>query len=200
LDTGRAYKLRKKGMDKVKHGLKFAGIGGIFYLLGMYLIHLGGLDFSSISDWWFRGILVFFIILSIVILKGENKGFLSFREGFTVGMITTGFLTVFIAISTWLYCDYLNPMYTDNYEQEYRTIQYEKMMRRYIAEEWKKDTITPGAIDTIQRGLDMYVKNQVGFLFTTGGQILSNFLHSLFWGIMISLTVSLLARKVEGEE
>lgn len=187
-------------MNTIKHGLKFASIGGIFYLLGMYLIHLGGLDFSSISDWWFRGILVIFIILSIVILKGQNKGFLNFIEAFKVGMTTTGFLTVFIAISTWLYCDYLNPMYTENYENEYRSMQYEKMMRRYIAEEWKKDTITPGAIDTIQRGLDLYVKNQVGFLFTTRGQVISNFFHSFFWGIMISLTVGLLARNVKEEE
>ena len=124
-------------MNTIKHGLKFASIGGIFYLLGMYLIHLGGLDFSSISDWWFRGILVIFIILSIVILKGQNKGFLNFIEAFKVGMTTTGFLTVFIAISTWLYCDYLNPMYTENYENEYRSMQYEKMMRRYIAEDAK---------------------------------------------------------------
>lgn len=187
-------------MDKIKHGLKFAAVGGLLYLLGLYLIHLGGLDFSSISEWWFRGILVFFVILTIVMLKGKNNGFLTFVEGFQIGMITTGFLAVFVAISTWLYCDYLNPMYTENYEKEYRAMHYEKMMRRYIADEWARDTITPGARDTIQRGLDLNVKNQVGRLFTTGGQVQSNFLYSFFWGIMISLTVALLARKVEGEE
>lgn len=187
-------------MNKIKHGLKFAAIGGLVYLLGLYLIHLGGLDFSSISEWWFRGVLVFFVILTIVIRKGRNNGFLTFVEGFQVGMITTGFLAVFIAISTWLYCDYLNPMYTENYEKQYRTMHYEKMMRRYIADEWGRDTITPGAIDTIQRGLDLNVKNQVGFLFTTAGQVQSNFLYSFFWGIMISLTVALLARDIdEGE-
>ncbi|WMX13661.1 MULTISPECIES: DUF4199 domain-containing protein [unclassified Aureispira] len=186
-------------MDIVKHGLKFAAVGGLLYLLGVYLIHLGGLDFTSISEWWFRGILVFFVILSIVLRKGSNNGYLSFLEGFKIGMITTAFLAIFIAISTWLYCDYLNPMYTDNYEQQYRTMHYEKMMRRYIAETWNRDTITPGAIDTIQRGLDLNINNHVGYLFTTGGQVQSNFLYSFFWGIMISFTVALLARNVKEE-
>lgn len=187
-------------MNKIKHGLKFAAIGGLMYLLGLYLIHLGGLDFSTISEWWFRGVLVFFVILSIVLKKGQNSGFLTFVEGFEIGMITTSFLAIFIAISTWLYCDYLNPMYTENYEAQYRALHYEKMMRRYIADEWARDTITPGAIDTIQRGLDLNIKNQVGHLFTTAGQVQSNFLYSFFWGIMISLTVALLARNVQEED
>jgi hypothetical protein len=187
-------------MDIIKHGLKFATIGGILYLLGLYLIHLGGLDFSSISEWWFRGVLVFFVILSIVLQKGQNNGFLSFVEGFQVGMATTCFLAISIAIGTWLYCDHLNPMYTDNYEDQYRTMHYEKMMREYIAETWERDTITPGAIDTIQRGLDLNVNNYVGHLFTTAGQVQSNFIYSLFWGIMISLTVALLARNVDEED
>ncbi|MBL4649537.1 MAG: DUF4199 domain-containing protein [Aureispira sp.] len=184
-------------MDIIKHGLKVATIGGILYLLGLYLIHLEGLDFSSISEWWFRGVLVFFVILSIVLIKGQNNGFLNFTEGFKVGMATTCFLSVFIAISTWLYCDYLNPMYTENYEKEYRSMHYEKMMRKYIADEWNRDTITPGAIDTVQRGLDLNIRNYVGHLFTTAGQVQSNFLYSFFWGIMFSLTVALLARKVD---
>lgn len=184
-------------MDTVKHGLKFASVGGILYLLGVYLIHLAGLDFSSISEWWFRGVLVFFVILSIIIQKGRNDGLLSFVEGFQIGLATTGFLAVFIAISTWLYCDYLNPMYTKNYEEQYRTMHYDKMMRRYIAEEWKRDTVTPGARDTIQRGLDLNIKNYVGHLFTTAGQVKSNLLYSVFWGIMISFTVALLARNIK---
>ena len=166
----------------------------------LYLIHLEGLEFSAISEWWFRGILVFFVILSILIQRGKNNGFLNFKEGFQLGMATTCFLAVFITISTWLYCDYLNPMYTENYEKEYREMHYEKMMRRYIAKHWERDTITPGAIDTIQRGLDLNIKNQVGQLFTTEGQVKSNFLYSFFWGIMISLTVALLARNVKEDE
>lgn len=187
-------------MDIVKHGLKFGAVGGLLYLLGLHLIHLGGLDFSSLSEWWFRGILVFFVILSIVLLKGQNNGFLSFVEGFKVGMSTTGFLSIFIAISTWVSCEYLNPTYTENYEKQYRAMHYEKMMRKHIADKWGRDTITQGAIDTVQRGLDLNVKNQVGHLFTTAGQIQSNFLYTFFWGIMISLTVALLARNVDEEE
>jgi hypothetical protein len=183
-------------MDTIKYGLKFAAVGGLLYLLGLYLIHLGGLDFSSISDWWFRGILVFFVLITIVVKKGQNNGFLNFEEGFKVGMVTTVFLTVFIAIGTWLYCDYLNPMYTDNYKEQYRALHYEQMMREYIAKKWERDTITPGAIDTVQGGLDLNEK-YVGHLFTTAGQVQSNFLHSFFWGIMISLTVALLARNVD---
>ncbi|MFT5647170.1 MAG: Ca2+/Na+ antiporter [Aureispira sp.] len=186
-------------MNIIKHGLRTAAIGGLLYLSGLYLIHLGGLDFSSISEWWFRGVLVFFVLLSIVVLKAQNNGFLNFEEGFKVGMVTTCFLTVFIAISTWLYCDYLNPMYTENYEKEYRSMHYEKMMRKQIAEGWNRDTITQGAIDTVQRGLDLNVKKYVGHLFTTAGQVQSNFLYSFFWGIMITLTVALLARKVDEE-
>lgn len=186
-------------MNIIKHGLRTAAIGGLIYLSGLYLIHLGGLDFSSLSEWWFRGVLVFFVLLSIVVLKAQNNGFLNFGDGFKVGMVTTCFLTIFIAISTWLYCDYLNPMYTENYEKEYRAMHYEKMMRKQIAEGWNRDTITQGAIDTVQQGLDLNVKKYVGHLFTTAGQVQSNFLYTFFWGIMITLTVALLARKVEEE-
>ncbi|BDS12567.1 DUF4199 domain-containing protein [Aureispira anguillae] len=184
-------------MDLIKRALKLSIIGGLTYWVGLYLLHQAQLDFSSLSDWLFRGVLVIFVVLTIVATKAAKSGWLSFSEGFRVGMLATGILAIFIAVGTWLYCEYMYPSYTHDYEQEYRTMHYDKMMRKYIAETWKRDTVTQGARDTIQRGLDLNIKNYTGHMFTTQGQVQTNFVYSFFWGVMITLTVALLARKVE---
>jgi len=184
-------------MDLVKNALKFAVVGGIFYLLGCYLIHLAGQDYTSLSDWLFRFILVVFVLLPIVMHKGANNGYLNFLDGFKIGLATTVFLASFMAIGTWLYCDYLNSSYTEGYEEAYRELHYNRMMRQYIATTWKQDTITPGAIDTVKRGLNMNIEKYTYRLFTTGGQVQLAFGAALFWGILISLTVTIFGQKVK---
>lgn len=184
-------------MDLIKRALSFSVVGGIFYLLGLYLLHQAALDFSTTAAWLFRGILAFFVTLAIVRTKAVNDGILSLGDGFRVGLLTTVLLAIFIGVGTWLYCDYIYPTYTEDYEQEYRTLHHEKMMRKYIAETWKKDTITQGAQDTIQRGLDLNIEKYTGHLFTTKGQVQTSLMYSLFWGLLISITVVLLARNVK---
>lgn len=184
-------------MNLIKRAVVISLVGGLFYLLGLYGIHQAQLDFSSISDWLFRSVLVFFVILTIVTTKATQNGYLNFSEGFRVGMFATCFLAILMTLSTWVYCTRIHPTYTDDYEQVYRTLHYDKMMRKYIAETWKRDTITEGAKDTIQRGLDLNIQKYTGHLFTVAGQMQTTFMYSFFWGLMITLTVALLARKVK---
>lgn len=184
-------------MNLIKRALIISLVGGLFYLLGLYAIHQAQLDFSSVSDWLFRGVLVFFVILTIVMTKSTQNGFITFVEGFRGGMFTTGFLAILMTLSVWVYCTTIHPTYIEEYEQEYRTMHYEKMMRKYISETWKRDTVTQGAKDTIQRGLDLNIKRYTGHLFTIQGQVQTTFMYSFFWGLMITLTVALLARKVK---
>jgi hypothetical protein len=70
------------------------------------------------------------------------------------------------------------------------------MMRKYISETWKKDTVTQGAIDTINRGLDLNISKQTGTLFTTKGQMIISFLYTLFWGLTTAITVAMLSRQI----
>lgn len=184
-------------MNLIKRALIISSVGGLFYLLGLYAIHQAQLDFSSISDWLFRGVLMFFVILTIITTKITQNGYLNFSEGFRVGMFATGFLAILMTLSTWIYCTRIHPTYAEDYEQEYRTLHYDKMMRKYISETWNRDTITQGAIDTIQRGLDLNIQKYTGHLFTVKGQVQTTLMYSFFWGLMITTTVALLARKVK---
>lgn len=183
--------------DLVKNALKFAVVGGIFYLFGCYLIHLAGLEYTSLFDWLFRIILVIFILLPIILHKGANNGYLNFLDGIKIGMTTTVFLASFMAIGTWLYCDYLNSGYTDGYEKAYRELQYNRMMSQYVYDTWKKDTITQGAIDTVTNGLNKNIAEYTGHLFTTGGQVQLAFGAALFWGVLISITVTIFGQKAK---
>ncbi len=179
-----------------KLGLKLALIGSVIYFVGRWGLLLAEMQVSSAADWWFRLALVGTLIIGVVALKGKQNGYLTFGEGFKLGGITTLFLAIFMSVATWLYSSFVQPDYTAQYEQAYRDFHYKSMMRTYIGKTWKMDTITPGAIDTVQSGLDKNIDNYTGHLFTVSGQVQTAFMYSLFWGVLTSLTVVLLARKV----
>jgi len=184
-------------MNFVKIALKLASLGGIFYLLGRYIIHQMGLDFTSAPEWLFRIVFIGFIIAAITMLKASKNAYITFTEGFSVGMWTTLFLAIFVSLGTWFFCEYTYSDYTADLEKNYREFHYNKMMQKYVYETWKKDTITPGAIDTIQRGLDLNIEKYTKHQFTVSGQVQTSFMYSFFWGIVISLTVSLLSRRTK---
>ena len=72
------------------------------------------------------------------------------------------------------------------------------MMKKYVYEVWKKDTITQGAKDTINNSLDKFI-GKSKFYFTNNGQVSVNLFYSFVYGIVISLTVSLLVIKQKEE-
>ena len=114
-------------------------------------------------------------------------------------MRITVFIAFYIAFGTWIFAKYINPIYIQGVEKSYREMQYKAMLEQYVYKNWnKKDTITQGAIDTVQNGLDMYIQ-KTKYYFTIKGQVLINALYSLIWGFMISLTISLMTRKVKEE-
>lgn len=176
--------------------LKLALIGGVIFFLGRWGLLLMELQISDASIWWFRITPVATITIGILALKGRQQGYLGFGEGVKLGSITTLFLALFMSAATWLYLTKVHPNYNEEYEQTYRNFHYNKMMRTYIGETWKKDTITQGAIDTVNNGLDLNIQNHTGHLFTTTGQTQAAFMYTIFWGILTALTVVVMARKV----
>ena len=74
---------------------------------------------------------------------------------------------------------------------------YQKMLRKYVHEQWKKDTVTQGAIDTVNRGIELNIKKYTAKNFTTIGQVQITVFHALLWGVLVSLTVSMLVRNVK---
>ena len=181
----------------VKVALKVAALGGIFYLLGRYLIHQAGMDFTSAEEWLFRIVLIVFVIAAITAVKASKNAYITFTEGLSVGLWTTLFLAVFVSMGTLFFCHYIYPDYTEGLEENYREFHYNKMMTKYIAEEWEMDTITQGAMDTVQNGLELNIKNYTGHQFTKAGQVQISVMYSFFWGIVISLTVALLSRRTK---
>jgi len=180
--------------------LKFAALGGAVYLLGRYAIMRVGMDFTTAPDWLFRIVLIGFITWSIVELKRKKEGEIDLKQGLIAGLATTSFLALFMALATWFYCDVVNPTYAEGYKTSYREMHYNKMMRKYIADKWHKDTITQGAIDTVNHGLDLNIKNQTAKLFTTAGQVQMSIIYTFFWGIAISFTVAMLAHQTKDNE
>jgi hypothetical protein len=177
--------------------LKLALIGGVIFFLGRWVLLLMELQISDAAVWWFRITPVATITIGILALKGRQQGYLNFGEGFKLGSITTLFLALFMTGATWLYVTSIHPSYTQEYEQTYRDFHYNKMMRTYIGETWKKDTITQGAIDTVNNGLDLNIQKHTGHLFTVAGQTQTAFMYTIFWGILTALTVVVMARKVQ---
>lgn len=175
--------------------LKMSLLGSVIYFLGTWGLLSANLQISEAANWWYRLIIVASIVIGTLALKGKQQGYLNFGEGAKLGALTTLFLAIFMSFSTWVYLRFVQPSYVEEYKQAYRALHYNKMMRKYIGETWKKDTITPGAIDTVQAGLDKNINNFTGHLFTITGQVQMTLMYTIFWGILTSLTVIVLARK-----
>ena len=186
-------------MKNIRTYLQFGALGGTIYLLGRFVIFQVEGDFTSMGDWLFRIVVIGFVSLSIINYKRKNNNYLTIKDGATTGIIVSLFLAVFMAISAWFYSDVLNPNYNENLEKNYREFHYNKMMRKYVFEKWNRDTITPGAIDTVQRGLELNIKNSTGYYFTTSAHVWIHFLYTLFWGLATAITVAMLIRNVKEE-
>ena len=187
-------------MKTINRPLLIALVGGLFYLSALLFVHRAGYEFrtaNSIYEWLFRGVMICFVSFGILHQKRLSKGYLTFKEGFRAGFSVTVFLVVFVSLSTWIYCTYINPVYSDNVEMNYRDMQYNSMMKEYVYKTWKQDTISPGAIDTVSRSLDKYIKT-TQFYFSISGQVWMYFLYSLVYGLVTALTISMLnVRKKE---
>lgn len=175
--------------------LKVALMGGVIFFLGRWGLLMADLQISDVADWWFRLSIVGTLVIGVLALKGAQNGYVSFGEGFKLGALITLFLSIAMSAATWLYTSVIQPDYSQEYEQAYREFQYNRMMRTYIGTTWKKDTITEGAIDTVQNALDINIREHTGHLFTVSGQVQTAFMYSIFWGLLTSLTVVMLARK-----
>jgi hypothetical protein len=183
-------------MKNITNNLLYAALGGAVYVVGRFGIHQFEADYSAMPDWLFRIVIIATVSYAIIAIKRKNRGLLHIKEGTIAGIFTTFFLSLFLVVGTWFYCDLVNPNYTEGYKQEYREMHYNRMMRKYISETWKKDTVTQGAIDTINRGLDLNISKQTGTLFTTKGQMIISFLYTLFWGLTTAITVAMLSRQI----
>ena len=174
---------------------KIALLGSVFYLAGLWLVTALGWHLSSTPDWLFRLVLVFGVVLSVTVVRGQQNGYLSFSEGVRVGSVTTLMLAIGMAVSMWLYATAINPPYAEEYREAYYEMQYNRTMQKYINDHYGKDTMTQGAIDTVQRAVTIYV-DKAGHFFTRGGQTQIVFGYALIWGMLTTLTVVLLARRV----
>ena len=114
-----------------------------------------------------------------------------------IGILSTVLLSFLFAAVNFVYCQRINPTYTEDLKTNYKEMHYQKMLRKYVHENWKKDTVTQGAMDTVNRGIELNIEKYTAKNFTTAGQIQITIFHALLWGILVSLTVSMLARNVK---
>lgn len=177
--------------------LKLSAIFGLIYFFLITVIFKFNTDFESkysMLDWCFRIVVIVSVSMSIVLLKKLQKDKLTIGQGFKEGALVSFFLAAIISISMGLFTGFVQADYSDNLKKNYREMQYSKMMKEYVYEEWKKDTITSGAIDTVNQSLDKFLLSR-NFFFTNKGQVMINYIYCLFYGIITALTVSMLMRK-----
>jgi hypothetical protein len=181
--------------DKLINTIAIATAGGFFYLAVRYVLHLSGADLSTISDWLFRLTLIVFVLWSIFGVKVRQNGWITFKEAFGTGMLTTFFLTIYLSFGSWLFCTAIAPNYNIEAEKIYRAKRFEQMLGDYMHDnEIEKPTEEDYSL--INNGLDKHMEN-TKFFFTAGGQAAVSGFYAPLWGLAISFTVSFMSRKVK---
>lgn len=171
-------------------------VSSFAYMTGLFLIYKNDLTFTSTGDWLFRILIIVSISTILLIKKRLSNHFLSIREGLKIGVLSTLLLSFLFAAVNFVYCQKINPTFTDDLKSHYKEMHYQKMLRKYVHEQWKKDTVTQGAIDTVNRGIELNIEKYTSKNFTTIGQVQITIFHALLWGFLVSLTVSMLVRNV----
>ena len=179
--------------------IKISLLGSLAYLVGLWFLTSMEWHLSSTVDWLFRVVLVFGVVLTISVVRGRQNGYLTFKEGMRVGSVSTLLLAAGMSVVMWSYVSMISPTYVDDYRQAYFDLKYEQTMRTYIYQKYQKDTMTQGAVDTVKRAVDTYM-GRVDHFFTRSGQTQFTFGYALAWGILATLTVVLLARRVPEDQ
>lgn len=160
---------------------------------------MADLAMSDGINWVFRIALIIAVIWAIIgfrMLRPQKAGFLQF---FSVGMVTTGFLGFYIAVSSFILFNFIDPNYLPRFEafyKEKREVQMYYSQLQKKQEDLDDTTYRLNSADSliVKNGLEKHMEG-THFFFTKTGQILINFIFSLVWGIAITLSVTLMMPK-----
>ncbi len=182
-----------------KTALYVSSLCGLGYFAALIFLHIIGISLSGWIEWIFRLAIIVCIIWSIVGFRMQYtpRG-IGFGAAFGLGMLSAFLLGTYMALSIFIFQTAVAPDYNKKYKEFYmnkRSNQmYNTQLNNQIKEKGESYKLTTSDSALVEKGLNLH-SQKVSFHFTPQGSAAINFIFSLLWGIVVSATVSFLARQ-----
>jgi uncharacterized membrane protein len=189
----------KKVSNIFKTALYVSSLCGLGYFAALMFLHAIGLSLSGWIEWIFRIAIIICIMWSIMGYRMQYtpRG-MGFGAAFGLGMLSAFLLGAYMALSIFIFQTAVAPDYNQKYKEFYmnkRSNQmYNTQLNNQIKEKGESYKLTASDSALVEKGLNLHSK-KVSFHFTPHGSAAINLIFSLLWGIVISATVSFMARQ-----
>lgn len=160
--------------------LPIIGLMSVVYLLAMLLVEHNELLFSNYPNWLSRFALMGVATIAIVRFRLRNGNLISFKQSMLIGMLSSIALSLVIAGHTFVLREYSHPTYNAELKQAYRGI-----FERKTDPKWTTAQI------------DRQLNERWAYYFTTSGGVIIELLGGLAVGLVTSLSVGYMARRVK---
>jgi hypothetical protein len=174
-----------------------SSICGLGYFAAIVFLNVLGLSLSDAVNWVYRISIIIAVIWSVIHFRIKYSN-LSYFKAFNLGLLTSFFLGVYMAISIFVFHKFLSPDYNKNFESYYRQKRSEQMYQtqldKLIDKNGEDYKLTAADTLIVEKGLDLHIKNS-HYFFTTEGAVFTTFIFSLVWGFAVSTTVAFMAKK-----
>jgi hypothetical protein len=182
-----------------KTALYVSSLCGLGYFATLMFLHAIGLSMTGWIEWIFRIAVIVCIIWSVMGFRMQYapRG-MGFGSAFGLGMLSSLFLGLYMALSIFIFQNYVAPNYNTAYKEYYRSKRsvqmYNTQLNKQIKEKGESYKLTASDTALVEKGLNLHLE-RVAFHFTSEGSASINLIFSLVWGIAIAATVSFMARK-----
>jgi hypothetical protein len=181
------------------HSAYIATLCGLGYFISLIILNLAGWELTDGVNWVFRIAIVIAVIWSIIGLRIRMPKKVGFLQFFSTGIITSVILGLYMALSAFIFYNFVTPDYHPRFEAYYKA---KRELQMYNSQLKKKQddlddtTYRLNGEDSsiVNSGLEKHMEG-THFFFSTNGQIAINLIFSLVWGIAITLSVTLMMPK-----
>lgn len=183
----------------IAHSAYIATLCGLGYFISLVVLNLAGLALSDWVNWVFRITIIVAVVWSVMGFRIRMLSKAGFLQFFSVGMITTTFLGLYMAVSVFIFYNYITPDYHIRFEEYYRA---KREVQMYNSQLKKQQDLIDDSTYRLTSEDSLLVKNGLEkhmegtkFFFSTGGQMVINLIFSLVWGLAVTISVALMMPK-----
>ncbi len=176
-----------------------ASLCGLSYFAAILLLHSIGLSMSGWIEWVFRISVIITVTWSIMgfRIKYAPKG-IGFGKAFGLGMLSSLILGIYMSMAIYLFQNSIAPDYNEKFQLYYKKKRSDQMYNTQLKKQISIFDVSYKltAQDTIivEKGLNLHIEKSK-FFFTANGAAIINFVFSLLWGIAVSVSIAIMARK-----
>ncbi len=154
----------------IRFGVIAALIGILYSLVLQLTDNVGNFGLGLLS----YVITIAILVIAINNYKKENNGFLSFKEGFSIGLIFIAVQSVLVSVYSYIYTKFIDTAFFENLKE----LQKVEMEKRGMSDE------------QIDNAMAMSE-----WAFNSEASAISSLLFNLFFGLIISLIVAAVMKK-----